>query len=127
MKMAENLISGPKEGGRGFLSIWVNVWFDTNNQLIGVFDQSYSEGFSTDNTVPLKESLGHWSLKPEILLSIEKQLKDLGVSNREYIWILMNHQCHLKPGLINMSANGVNEVNDSGECKPFFLGNFPYL
>lgn len=32
-----------------FVSVWINVWFEQNNEEIGWFDQDFSEGTSVSN------------------------------------------------------------------------------
>lgn len=122
-----NSIIDPDAGGQGYVSIWLNLWFEVSNSVIGWYDSDYSEGFSTNHDEKIADILDHLNLNEKTIKEIDEVVNRLNVKSIEYCWMLRHHKCVNTIGELKLAknANGVNLVNEKKTNIPYFIGTYP--
>lgn len=109
---------------QGTAAIWLNVFFEEENDLIGWYDHDNSEGSSLDTETALEEQFESYSYGKSFRMEAAQSAVSLNVKSPSYAFILFDYETDMKPGLLSQEERTMKGVKADKDA--VFLGHFSY-
>lgn len=102
------------------VAVFLNVFFNEDNDAIGWYDHDYSEGWSISSIDDLRGGSYSKSHEDKIIEAAQA----MGITEFGYIFKLFQFEYEGEPGPLPEEMQNAEGVSVYG--KPYFLGNFTY-